>query len=163
VITNAATGSTNVKALVYIAAFAPDEDESIGIFSDPNKYPGSKITPDTLITTQYPGGMETIIDPVRFPGIFAADLPKAASGKMAVRQRPASAAAFDNFGQPAWKAIPSWYLVANQDRAISPVAERYMAQRAHTHTVEINASHAVYISQPQATAQLIESAARHTG
>ncbi|MFY1673085.1 alpha/beta fold hydrolase [Plantactinospora sp. WMMB334] len=160
-ITNAATGAANVKALVYVAAFAPDRGETLNQFSDPTRYPGSKLTPEALVVRPYPGGAEASIDPVRFREIFAADLPRSETTRMAARQRPVSVASFDEaHDEPAWRTIPSWYLVFGQDRALSPVAQRFFAQRAGADTVEVRASHAGFISHADRTGKLIESAAR---
>jgi pimeloyl-ACP methyl ester carboxylesterase len=163
VITNAATGADNVDALVYTAAFAPDKGETVGQFNDPVKYPGGELTPDSLVLRPYPGGVDATIDPARFRQIFAADLPKPQTDIMAATQRPASVAVLDEpSGEPAWKTIPSWYQVSNQDKALSPVAQRFFAQRICAHTTSIDASHAGYVSHPTETAKLIETAARAT-
>ncbi|MBZ2197060.1 alpha/beta fold hydrolase [Occultella gossypii] len=161
VITNAAAGADNVSALVYVAAFAPDEGEIIGQFNDPVKYPGSELTPDSLILRPYPGGLDATIDPERFRQIFAADLPVRQTDIMAATQRPTNVAVLEEqTGEPAWKTIPSWYQVSNQDKALSPVAQRFFAQRMGAHTTSINASHAGYVSDPTQTANLIQTAAR---
>jgi pimeloyl-ACP methyl ester carboxylesterase len=163
VITNAATGADNVDALVYTAAFAPDEGETIGQFNDPVKYPGAELTPDSLVLRPYPGGVDATIDPARFRQIFAADLPKRQTDIMAATQRPTNVAVLEEqSGEPAWKTIPSWYQVSNQDKALSPVAQRFFAQRMGAHTTSIDASHAGYVSHPTETANLIETAARAT-
>lgn len=161
VITNAATGNTNVTALVYVAAFVPDAGEALGRFADPVRYPGALLGPDALVVRPTPGGAEASIAPDRFREIFAADLPAQDTTTMAVRQRPVALSVFEEpSGEPAWRGIPSWYQVSSQDKAISPVAERFFAQRAGASTVEIDASHAGFISHPDATAQLIRDAAK---
>lgn len=163
VITNAATGADNVDALVYVAAFAPDKGETVGQYNDPVKYPGAELTPDSLVLRPFPGGVDATIDPAQFRQIFAADLPKPQTDIMAATQRPANVAVLDEpSGVPAWKTIPSWYQVSNQDKALSPVAERFFAQRMGAHTTSIDASHAGYISHPTETANVIERAARAT-
>jgi pimeloyl-ACP methyl ester carboxylesterase len=164
--TNAATGNPNVKALVYIAAFAPDEGESIQSISA--AHPGSKLGPDTLEVRAYPlpdgtDGHEGYIKLDAFRDVFAADLPRRTAAINAVSQRPADLAALGApSGAPAWKTIPSWYLVATQDNAIGVDAERFMAARAGAHTVEVKASHSVFASQPDAVTDLILDAARAT-
>jgi pimeloyl-ACP methyl ester carboxylesterase len=159
VITDAAGGHTNVKALVYIAAFAPDQGESaLGITGE---YPGS-LLPTSLQVRPFPGGQGAYIDQAAFQKVFAADVPARQTRLMAAEQRPVAVAALASpSSAPAWRTIPSWYLVAGADQAIPPAAERAMAQRAHAHTVTIpGASHAVAVSHPDAVAELVEAAAR---
>lgn len=163
VITNAATGADNVDALVYVAAFAPDEGETLGQFNDPETYPGPELTPDSLVLRPYPGGVDATIDPARFRQIFAADLPRHQTDIMAATQRPTDVAVLEELsGEPAWKTIPSWYQVSTQDKALSPVAQRFFAARMGAHTTSIDASHAGYVSHPVETANLVEAAARAT-
>ncbi|MGO4594873.1 alpha/beta fold hydrolase [Leifsonia sp. 2TAF2] len=163
VITNVATGAPNVKALVYVAAFAPDLGETVGQFNDPAKYPGNELKPESLVLRPYPGGVDATIDPASFRAIFAADLPERQTRIMAATQRPANVAVLEEkSGEPAWKTIPSWYQISAQDHALSPVAQRFFAKRMGAHTSTINASHAGYISHPIETANVIESAARAT-
>jgi pimeloyl-ACP methyl ester carboxylesterase len=161
VITDAAVGHPNVKSLVYIAAFAPDQGESgLAILG---KYPGSQLPP-TLTVRPFPGGQDAYVNPADFRQVFAADVPAGKARLMATGQRPVALAAFaEPSGTPAWKTIPSWFLVAGADRAIPPAAEQAMALRAGSHTEVIrNASHAVLVSHPDATAHVIEAAARAT-
>jgi pimeloyl-ACP methyl ester carboxylesterase len=163
VITNAAVGHDNVKALVYVAAFAPDEGESGLALA--GQFPGSRLGA-ALITRSFPmpgggTGTDAYIDPAEFHQVFAADLPLATTNLMAATQRPVTVAALATpSGVAAWKTIPSWYLVAGSDQAIPPAAERFMAKRANARTIEIgDASHAVMISHPRSTADLIIAAA----
>jgi len=161
VITDAAVGHPNVKALVYIAAFAPDQGESgLAILG---KYPGSQLPP-ALTVRQFPGGQDAYVNPADFRQVFAADVPAGEARLMAAGQRPVALAAFaEPSSAPAWKTIPSWFLVAGADHAIPPAAEQAMALRAGSHTEVIRgASHAVLVSHPDATAYLIEAAARAT-
>ncbi len=113
----------------------------------------------------YPGGAEAYLDPAQFRAVFAADLPPAITDIMAADQRPVGLAALQTpSGPPAWKTLPSWYLVAGADQAIPPAAEEFMAQRAHAHTEEVpGASHAVLISHPDRVIELIEEAADAAG
>jgi pimeloyl-ACP methyl ester carboxylesterase len=160
VITNAAAEVANVKALVYVAAFMPDEGESLARFADPEDFPGASLTPDALVIRTYPGGAEARIDPARFREIFASDLPPQEATRMAARQRPVSLAVFEETsGRPAWRGVPSWYLVSSEDKAISPVAQRFFAARAGSQSVEIEASHVGFITHADRTAQVIEAAA----
>jgi pimeloyl-ACP methyl ester carboxylesterase len=166
VITNAATGNPNVKALVYVAAFAPDQGETSGQLA--GMFPGSELTPDHLVFRTYPlpdnqTGVDGYINPDVFREVFCADVPAAKAAAMAAEQRPAEAATLQQpSGVPAWKTIPSWYLVAKQDHAIPPEAERFMAKRMDAHTVEINSSHVAMISHPGTVTGLIVAAARAT-
>jgi pimeloyl-ACP methyl ester carboxylesterase len=163
VITNAAVGVPNVKALVYIAAFAPDTGESLAQLVTMN--PGTRITPDALQERPYPlpdgsTGTDLYIKDSAFRDAFAGDLPVRTTRLMQAEQRPFSVAAFgEASGAPAWRGIPSWYLVSTQDHAIPPVTQRFMAHRAHATTAEVAASHVPMISQPAATTRLILKAA----
>jgi len=163
VITNAAVGHANVKALVYIAAFAPAEGESL--FQLVTMNPGSQIGPNTLITRPYPlptGGEGTDLYLTR-EGVrtaFAQDLPRKTTDLMFATQRPFTQEAFGApSGTPAWMSIPSWYLVASDDRAIPPVTQRFMAERAGAQTTEVFSSHVPQISQPDAVTEIIMQAA----
>lgn len=164
VITNAAIGVPSVKALVFISAFAPEEGDTLAALV--NKNPGTQIGPSTLIERPYPlvdggTGVDLYIKPEAFRDAFAGDLPVATTRLMQAGQRPFSVAAFtEASGTPAWKTIPSWYLVSTQDHAIPPATQRFMAERANAHTIEIAASHVPMISQPRATTDLIVGAAR---
>jgi pimeloyl-ACP methyl ester carboxylesterase len=161
VITDAAVGHPNVKALVYIAAFAPDQGESgLAILGE---YPGSQLPP-ALTVRPFPGGQDAYVNPADFRQVFAADVPAGKARLMAAGQRPVALAAFaEPSSTPAWKTIPSWFLVAGADHAIPPAAEQAMALRAGSHTEVIRgASHAVLVSHPGATAHVIEAAARAT-
>lgn len=164
VISNAAVGVPNVKALVYIAGFAPEKGESLVQLVTMN--PGSEIGPATLLTRPYPTGdggtgTDLYLTQHGFETAFAGDVPRKLARQMWAEQRPFSQAAFESLsGEPAWKTIPSWYLVATQDHAIPPATQRFMAARAHATTTEVEASHVPMISQPGATTKLILAAAR---
>jgi pimeloyl-ACP methyl ester carboxylesterase len=164
VITNAATGNPNVKALVYVAAYAPDQGETVGGLGA--MIPGGLIGPSTLDITPFPTAdgqtaLEGTIKTDVFHKIFAADLPRSQTDVMAVSQRPAALAALsDPSGVPAWRTIPSWYIVPGADFAIGTKLERFMAKRMKAHTTEIaGASHVVMISQPAKTTRVILEAA----
>lgn len=163
VITNAATGNPDVKSLVYVAAYALAEGESV---ADANALGGghTEVTKH-LVTRPFPGAAaddaDAYIDPAYFPQLFAQDLPKPLARGMAAMQRPGSyASLITPSGPPAWEAIPSWYLVAKQDRIIPPQAERAMAKRANAKTIEINSSHVPMLSHPHTVIKLIKAAAR---
>lgn len=152
VISGAATDK--VKALVYIAAFALDEKESA--MSLLAKYPtplGTSLVPDAA-------GFLTI-DRSKFHSIFAADLPESQTTVMATAQGPIHGEIFGTpMGAPAWKTIPSWYLVAKSDQAIHPELERFFAKRMNAKTTEVESSHVPFLSQPEVVANLIKEAAK---
>ncbi|WP_037599883.1 alpha/beta fold hydrolase [Streptacidiphilus rugosus] len=165
VITNAAAGDPQVKALVYIAAIAPDKGESANDIL--GKFAGSQL-PTALTNVSYPkadgtSGTDLYVNPDKFRAAFAGDVPATTAAVMAATQRPIDATALtDKSAAAAWKTIPSWYLVADADKTIPPAAERFMAKRAHAHTIEINSSHAAAVSHPDMVAGLIIDAARST-
>jgi pimeloyl-ACP methyl ester carboxylesterase len=162
VMTDAATGDPNVKALVYIAAFAPEEAETLGEVLARN--PGSEVGGPNLILRPYPAGTDVYINPADFHRVFCADLPASQAALMAAEQRPIAAAALaEPSSAPAWKTVRSWYMVASQDHAIPPATERFMAKRAHSVTVEVKSSHVAMLSQPAATTKLILGAVHATG
>ena len=159
VMTDAATGDPNVKALVYIAAFAPDVGDSIATLEAMN--PGSQVGLSTLTLRPYPGGVDAYITPSVFHSVFCADVPTSTAAVMAATQRPIDAAVLaEPSGPPAWRTIPSWYLVASDDHAIPAATERFMAKRAGATTVEISASHVAMVSHPDTVTNLILDAAR---
>ena len=163
VITNAGTGNPNVKSLVYIAAYALAEGESL---AQANSLGGGHTAlADHLVFRPYPGAApgdaDAYIDPAWVPILFAQDLPKSVARVMGATQRPAAVSSlFTPSGPPAWEDIPSWYLVARQDRTIPPEAERAMAARAGSTTVEIDSSHVAMMSHPSTVISLIKTAAR---
>jgi pimeloyl-ACP methyl ester carboxylesterase len=163
VISNAAVSVPNVKALVYIAGFAPDAGESLVQLVTMN--PGSEIGPATLIPRPYPlpgggEGVDLYLTQEGFRTAFAGDVPTKIADQMQATQRPFSQEAFASpSGEPAWKTIPSWYLVATEDKAIPPATQRFMAARAGATVAEVRSSHVPMISQPDATTRLIVDAA----
>jgi pimeloyl-ACP methyl ester carboxylesterase len=158
VITNAANGHANVKALVFIAAFAPDAGETVGGLAGLN--PGSGLTPANLVVRPYPGGADGYIKPSVFHQVFAGDLSAEAAAIMAASQRPADLGVLgQHSGTPAWKTMPSFYMVASNDMTIPPATERFMAHRANATTVEVASSHVAMMSHPDAVEDLIISAA----
>ncbi|MFF5338034.1 alpha/beta fold hydrolase [Streptomyces sp. NPDC013181] len=164
VMSQAAAGlEDKVKALVYIAAFLPDQGESsIGLT---NKFPGSTLgqAVEQVNYTLPDGsqGADVYIRPEVFRKQFAADVSKDQARLMAAGQRPVAAAALEEKStEAAWKTIPSWSLVTTQDKNIPVAAQRFMSARAHAHVTEINASHAVSVSRPDAVTRIVEKAAR---
>jgi pimeloyl-ACP methyl ester carboxylesterase len=174
VISNAATGNANVKALVYVDAFVPDQGETLfGLASTPPP-PGQPASclagdPTTLFNAvPFPGAQNGDVDlyikPELFSSCFANDLPVRQARALAAAQRPiALSALMEPSGPPAWKTIPSFYLVGTLDKVIPPYAQLFMAQRAHAQIVQVSASHPAMISHPGAAADLIEKAARQFG
>ncbi|KUL63312.1 alpha/beta fold hydrolase [Streptomyces sp. NRRL S-1521] len=165
VISQAAAGlEDKVKALVYIAAFLPDAGESSLGLTD--KFPGSTlgqvIEPVNYTLPDGGQGADVYIKPEKFRKQFAADVPADKARLMAAGQRPVAASALEEKSTTAaWKAIPSWSLVTTQDRNIPVAAQRFMSARAHAHTTEIDASHAVTVSRPDAVTRIVEKAARN--
>nr|WP_237681555.1 alpha/beta hydrolase [Agrobacterium vitis] len=144
-----------VKSLVYIAAFAPDAGESVSSLIA-NPVPGAAAPP---ILPPVDGFL--FLDKSKFAQSFAADVRPDLAAFMAASQVPWGVGALDGrVTVPAWKAKPSWYLVATDDKMIPPDAQRGMAKRTGAVTVEIPGSHAVYVSNPKAVAKIIEDAAR---
>ncbi|MGH3382021.1 MAG: alpha/beta fold hydrolase [Actinoallomurus sp.] len=144
----------NVAALVYIAAFAPDKGESVNsLIADPP--PGAPVPP---ILPPVNGFL--FLDRDKFHGAFADDLTTGQAAFLADSQVPWGVDALGGaVSEPAWRTKPSWYLVAADDHMIPPPAQRAMAERAGSSVVEIIGSHAVYVSQPAAVADLIRQAA----
>ncbi|HEY2356744.1 MAG TPA: alpha/beta hydrolase [Phenylobacterium sp.] len=153
VITGAAADNPKVKALVYLAAFAPEAGEPLGSLGE--KYPvdlNKALRPDSA-------GFLTV-DRGQFRQVFAADVPAEDAAVAAATQKPISSSVFTaSVPKAAWKTIPSWYLVSKEDHAINPDQERFYAKRMGAHTSEIAASHVAFISHPQEVARLIEEAA----
>jgi pimeloyl-ACP methyl ester carboxylesterase len=144
-----------VAGLVYITAFAPDKGESVStLIKDPP--PGAPVPPILPPQDGY-----LFLDKAKFPASFAGDVDKQRAAFMADSQVPWGVDALSGtISTPAWKIKPSWYLVATDDKMIPPAAQRLMSKRAGSTVVEVAGSHAIYVSQPNAVAALIEKAAR---
>ncbi len=154
VITNAGTGASNVRGLVYIAAFAPNAGESVGDINAKFAAPSGS----SHILPSYRSGY-IWVDPVAFPESFMQDVEKDEAQALAVVQKPIAPACFGTpSGAPAWKQVPSWYLASTHDRMINPEAERFMARRMGAKTYEVASSHASLISHPQDVVRLIVAA-----
>jgi len=156
VITNAAKGAANVKALVYVAAFAPEENEAFAPLLE--KYP------TMLATALVPDSAGFLsIDRTKFKEAFCADVGDDVRRVLAATQKPLHGSIFGaQFGPPAWKDIPSWFLVAKHDNTINPDLERMFAKRMNATTIELESSHVAYISHPDVVVDLIEAAATAT-
>src|SRR6266545_1804562 len=162
------SGATDpdVRALVYINGFAPDQGENVLQLA--NAQPGSELSGDPTTKFDfvvYPGApagdFDLYVKQAVFPHAFANDLPAGTGAVLAVSQRPITlSGALEPSGPPAWKTIPSWYLVGRADNVIPPAEQRVMATRAGAKTVEVNAGHLSMLSRPAAVTDLIESAAR---
>jgi pimeloyl-ACP methyl ester carboxylesterase len=162
VVTNAALSDPDVKALVYIDAFVPDQGESIlgllGGGGDPNAlfdfvaYPGAPA-----------GDVDLYIKTTLFPNLFAGGLPAATSSELAAAQRPITLSALTEPSvTAAWKTLPSWYLVGTNDQILPPALQLTMAQRANSHIVQIHAPHLAMLAKPDAVTDLIATAAAAT-
>ncbi len=160
VITNAALSDPDVKALVYVDAFVPDQGESVlglqGGGGDPNAlfdsvaYPGAPA-----------GDVDLYIKTAVFPQAFAADLPAATAAQLAASQRAITLSALlEPSGVPAWKTLPSWYVLGTRDGILPPALQLTMAQRAHSRITRVPASHLSMLSQPGAVENVIVAAAR---
>jgi pimeloyl-ACP methyl ester carboxylesterase len=165
VITNAATGNTDVKALVYVAAFAPDAGDTV--YALQTRFPGTQLSEAALDFRPWAlpdgsHGVDVYVKKSVFRQVFAGDLPASTTDVMWATQRPGDGIATlqEPSGAPAWTTIPSFYLVARNDNLIPAAAQRFMAERAGARTVEVKSSHVAMMSQPRATADLIRKAAR---
>ncbi|MEU9335549.1 alpha/beta hydrolase [Streptomyces sp. NPDC048290] len=164
VISQAAAGNSNVKALIYVSAFMPDVGESPAALS--TRFAGSELGTalrPVPYTDAHGSGVDLYLKDDKFHEVFAADLPKAETRLMAVEQRPVAEAGFaQKATAAAWKSIPSWFVVARNDKAIAPDLERFEAQRAKSRTVEVDSSHVAMMSHPDVVTQQITDAARDT-
>jgi pimeloyl-ACP methyl ester carboxylesterase len=162
VITNAATDLDNVVGLVYVAAFAPEEGETLGEVEGNSR---DSVLLSALVPLQYPtsnGGTATefAIDPAKIHDAFAADLPPEQTAVMAATQRPIAEAAFSEpSGPPAWRSRPSWAVVPTGDKAVGTDMVRSMAERAGATITEAEGSHVIMVSQPELVADVIMAAA----
>jgi pimeloyl-ACP methyl ester carboxylesterase len=163
VITNAALQPGNVVALVYVAAFAPEDGETLQEIENGST---DSVLNSALLEWHYPGGaggeeVEFAIDPAKFHDAFAADLPLEQSRLMAATQRPVAAVGFaEPTRNPAWKSLPSWAVVPTGDRAAGSDVVRHMAERAGAKITEAEGSHVIMISQPDVVADVIMDAVR---
>ena len=163
VISNAATGLGNVVFLIFVAAFAPDEDERLGEVAAGSR---DSVLGTAQVALQYPTpdgaatATEFAIDPAKLHDVFAADLPAQQATVMAATQRPVAELAFtEPSGPPAWKSLPSWAVVATGDQAAGTDVIRSQAERAGATITEIKGSYVIMISRPDAVAGVIKTAA----
>jgi pimeloyl-ACP methyl ester carboxylesterase len=166
VITNAATGLPNVRALVYVDAFIPDEGQPVAALTGAESALATAATDPTSLfkLAPYPGAPDGVFDTYLLPEVvaksFANDLTPEQAALIAATQRPASLIAVaEPSGPPAWKAIPCWAVIGTQDRIITPDAQRQMAARANAKITEVDASHVSMISMPNVVGEVIRAAA----
>src|SRR6476619_4238877 len=153
VITNAGHNNPNVKGLVYVAAFGPQEGQCLGTFVDSSKFPKDFLMPDKA-------GL-AYINPKLFHDWFAQDVNPARADVMAVVQKPFNLSIFtEKSGPPAWKQVPTWYQVSENDRMIPPAVEHMFAKQMNATTISLPASHASLESHPNEIAQLILNATK---
>lgn len=163
VISNAATNADNVKALVFVNAFATEDGEVLGNVEKGST--DSALNP-ALQQFTYPAGdgataTELLVDPAKFPAVFGGDLPPEEAAELAATQRPIAASAFSEpAGPPAWKTRPSWAVVATGDKAAGTDVTLSMAKRAKATITEVDGSHLIMVSQPDAVTDVILQAAR---
>jgi pimeloyl-ACP methyl ester carboxylesterase len=160
VISNAATGRSNVVGLVFVCAFAPDEGEVLLEVSGTSK---DSVLGTALVPHQYAIDGDTLteftIDPAKARDAFASDLSDVQAELIGTIQRPAAASAFtDRSGAPAWKSLPCWAVVATSDRAAGTDLVRAHAERAGADITEVDGSHVVMLSKPDVVTEVIESA-----
>ena len=146
-----------MKALVYVAAFAPESGEPLGA-------PGEKFAPSPLSSALVPDAAGFLyIDRAKFHDVFGKDLSEADARVMAATQKPLNKSVFGaSMALTAWKTISSWYIVSSQDRAINPELERFYAKRMGAKTTEIKSSHVSFLSHPNEVVRVIEEASGAT-
>jgi pimeloyl-ACP methyl ester carboxylesterase len=162
VITAAAAEARNVVGLVYVAGYALDEGESV--LDIIGRFPGSQLLP-ALRPVTFPcasgaPGVEFYLDREAYPRIFAAGMPRREAAAAAATQRPIAAVALEEESlAAAWRKVPSWYVIATEDKVIPAEAQRFLAQRVGAHASEICASHAVALTHPAMVAEQIAATA----
>jgi pimeloyl-ACP methyl ester carboxylesterase len=160
VISNVGAQVENAVGLVYVAAMAPDEGESV--LDAAADYPRPPLFDALRPASVAPAGadIDLIVDPAAYRAVFAADLPEAQTRVLAVTQRPLVGIALSTpSGPAAWKTLPSWFAVASADGAVHPGQQRFYAKRMRATTIEVDGSHSIAVSQPAKIADLIRSAA----
>lgn len=156
VITNAALADPDVKALVYVNAFVPDQNESVlGLL-------GGGGDPNALFDfVQHSGAVDLYVKTALFPQVFAGDLPPATGAQLAASQRPITLSALgEPSGIPAWKVLPSWYVLGTKDQIVPPDLQLSMAQRARSRITAVAASHLSTLSKPDTIEHVIRTAGR---
>jgi pimeloyl-ACP methyl ester carboxylesterase len=165
VITDAATGNANVKALVYVDAFIPDKGESVNDLLTPKNPEEPGVNPDELFNfVPFPGApkgdADLYLKPEVLPVAFANGLPASEAAVLAATQRPIAANALaEKSGAPAWKTIPSWDVIGTEDHIIPPPLQEFMAKRAGSRVTDVKSSHLSLITHPKVVAGVIATAA----
>ena len=165
IITQAAAGNANVKALVYVDAYIPQPGDDIGSLSGPDS--ALAVDPTTVFDavgrTDKSGTVDLYIKQALFPGIFAKGVSKQKAAVLAAGQRPLTLAALSetSTGTPAWKTIPSWDVVGTADRVIPRAQQEFMAHRASARVTKVDAPHLSMVSDPRVVTRVIVSAATH--
>ena len=167
VITNAATGDSHVKALVYDDAYLPAQGEDLADLTTTGSCFAVSDYSRVFNFVPFPGAPAGVADayvkPSVFPGCFANGLPASEAAVLAATQRPLASSTFtDQSGVPAWKTIPSWDVIGLNDNVVTPAEQLFMAKRAGAHITEINAPHLSMISNPRVVASVIIQAAQAT-
>jgi pimeloyl-ACP methyl ester carboxylesterase len=169
VITSAATGDPNVKALVYVDAYIPQAGDTIEALT--GAQPGSMLNPASSVNvvplhnaTGQVINADVYVKPAQFAAIFAGGIPARKAAVLAASQRPLAASALSEpfVGVPAWQSIQSWDVIGTADKLLPPAEQQIMAQRAGSHIVKINAPHLSMVAQPTAVTSVIEDAADHS-
>jgi pimeloyl-ACP methyl ester carboxylesterase len=152
-----------VKALGFVAAFIQDSNETAGELN--YQFPGSRLVPETTVVREYPGGSDMYLRPEFFSEVYAADVGEEQAAVMAAAQHPIDPAALgETFsGTATWRTLPSWTLVATADLSVPTEAQYFMARRANSTIVELNASHAVPAAYPAKAADFIATIADSVG
>jgi pimeloyl-ACP methyl ester carboxylesterase len=161
VISVASPSNPNVKALVYIDAFAPDEGESCLSILAGSPPPDDLFVPVPFATG---GDADIYFNPKYYGAVFASDVPATSSSLMAVTQRPLTASGLSDKAPSAqgWKTIPSWYVVGDADLVIPPAVQLMMAERAKAHVTHVDGSHPSMIVHPEATVEAVRAALHAT-
>ncbi|MEU2035440.1 alpha/beta fold hydrolase [Nocardia amamiensis] len=149
----------NIKAEVFVAAFAPERGETVRALSDPARYPGSRI--ETALRIQpTENGAEVTMAPEQFGSVFAQDVSADVAARLAASQRPTSAAAnAEPSGEPSWAKVPCWYLISTDDLTFPPASQRFQADRMRARISEVKSSHASPVSHPDEVVATITAAA----
>jgi len=165
VITGAAVGVPEVRALVYVDAFIPDQGDTVASLISGSCVAGNPAdTFNTVPIPGRPGDLDLYLKPSLVPGCFANGLPASQAAVIAATQRPLAASALAaTFGPPAWKTIPSWAVIGTADHVIPAASQTFMAQRAGAHITDVNAGHLSLISKPSVVTRVILEAVQATG
>lgn len=158
IISDPAALTPAVRAVVFVTAFQQDQDETAGELN--SRFPGSGLTAENTLTRPYPGGTDLYLRPDTFAQVYAADLDPAAAAVLAASQHPIDPAALGEklSGPATWHSLPSWALIGTADASIPTALQRFTAERAGSTMVEVDSTHAVPLTHPVETAELIIAA-----